>query len=331
MRSTSELFNIPTIVETPEGMSIKDHESDWSIMTLSEPIGQGEMILKCISPWFVAARIDFSCDYCPNMKQDTLQQGHGRWLSINYCEEGRCEVDMGSAGCAVVKAADLCISSADRWPDGFRYPSGRYRGIELWINTDLLNDPSFQLLAEAGISLNALAVTANPASAITTDASLSTPMKNIGDALGSNRIDDPLTVARCKGDLISLLLAVADYDLANTKPPSLLSPRQLRVIRSIGESIRQDPAATYDARVLAKDAGISASTLNAWFASLYGKTVSAYVRYARMELAAMLLAKGKSVAETSLEVGYANPSKFAAVFKKERGMTPSEFRQVKSN
>ena len=218
MRSTSELFNIPTIVETPEGMSIKDHESDWSIMTLSEPIGQGEMILKCISPWFVAARIDFSCDYCPNMKQDTLQQGHGRWLSINYCEEGRCEVDMGSAGCAAVKAADLCISSADRWPDGFRYPSGRYRGIELWINTDLLNDPSFQLLAEAGISLNALAVTANPASVITTDASLSTPMKNIGDALGSNRIDDPLTVARCKGDLISLLLAVADYDLANTKP-----------------------------------------------------------------------------------------------------------------
>ena len=45
----------------------------------------------------------------------------------------------------------------------------------------------------------------------------------------------------------------------------------------------------------------------------------------------MLLAKGKSVAETSLEVGYENPSKFSEVFKKERGMTPSEFRQVKSN
>ena len=65
-----------------------------------------------------------------------------------------------------------------------------------------------------------------------------------------------------------------------------------------------------------------------WFAEIYGKTISAYVRHMRMELAASLLTKGKSVADTSMAVGYANPSKFAAVFKKEYGLTPSEFRQL---
>ena len=43
-------------------------------------------------------------------------------------------------------------------------------------------------------------------------------MKNIGDALGSNRIDDPLAVARCKGDLmfafcLATLLRTLNYAL----------------------------------------------------------------------------------------------------------------------
>ena len=138
----------------------------------------------------------------------------------------------------------------------------------------------------------------------------------------------PLSIARCKTQLIGLLLAVAEHDLANAKPQSLLSPHQLRVIRSIGESIRKNPSVTYDARVLAKDVGISAATLNAWFTDLYGRTISAYVRHVRMERAAMLLARESSVADTSMEVGYANPSKFAAVFKKEYGLAPSEFRHL---
>lgn len=153
------------------------------VLTITEPIGHGEMTLELISPWFVAAKVDFTCDYCPNMTQNPLQQGEGRWLSVNYCHEGRCEVDMGPAGCAVVKADDFCISCADRWPDGFRYPAGCYRGVELWINTELLQDPSFLLLAEAGISLDALADAANPASVFAADDSLIDPWQNIGNAL----------------------------------------------------------------------------------------------------------------------------------------------------
>lgn len=40
-----------------------------------------------------------------------------------------------------------------------------------------------------------------------------------------------------------------------------------------------------------------------------------------------MLAKGASVAEASAGVGYANQSKFAAVFKRERGLSPSDFRR----
>lgn len=328
MRLESTTFDASAIMGVPKGMSVKTRKPRGMALTLSEPIGHGEMTLEFISPWFAAAKVDFACDYCPNMTQNPLQQGEGRWLSINYCYEGRCEVDIGPAGCDVVKADDFCISCDDRWPDGFRYPAGYYRGVELWINTELLQDPSLLLLAEAGVSLDSLADAANPASVFAADDSLNLPMQHIGLALDSMEAAAHLAVARCKSELISLLLAVADHDLANAKPQSLLSPHQLRIIRSIGESIRSDPNDTYDARVLAKDAGVSASTLNVWFAELYGKTISAYVRHMRMELAASLLTKGKSVADTSMAVGYANPSKFAAVFKKEYGLTPSEFRQL---
>lgn len=328
MQLESSTFDASTVTGVPKGMGVKARKPHGMVLTITEPIGHGEMTLELISPWFVAAKVDFTCDYCPNMTQNPLQQGKGRWLSVNYCHEGRCEVDMGPAGCAVVKADDFCISCADRWPDGFRYPAGCYRGVELWINTELLQDPSFLLLAEAGISLDALADAANPASVFAADDSLDRPMQNIGNALDSMETAMPLAIARCKSELIGLLLAVAEHDLANAKPQSLLSPHQLRIIRSIGESIRKNPSVTYDARVLAKDVGISAATLNAWFTDLYGRTISAYVRHVRMERAAMLLARESSVADTSMEVGYANPSKFAAVFKKEYGLTPSEFRHL---
>ena len=324
----SDMFDLSMVAAVPEGMRVHNHGINEVTLELSEPIGSGEMVMAPISSWYIAAKVDFNCDYCPNMRQSPLQPKKGRWFSINYCREGRCEVDMGDAGCAVVKADDFCISCADRWPEGFRYPAGHYQGVELWVNTELLRDPSFLLISEAGISLEAVADAANPASVFAAEPALNLPMQNIGKALNSTESAPGSTCARCKSELISLLLALCEYDLTNARPQSLLSSRQLRIIRSIGDSIRKAPRGTYDARILAEDAGISASTLNAWFADLYGRTISAYVRHARMELAATLLSEGSSVADASMEVGYANPSKFAAAFKKEHGLTPSEFRQL---
>ena len=55
--------------------------------------------------------------------------------------------------------------------------------------------------------------------------------------------------------------------------------------------------------------------------------VAAYVRRERMMKAASLLERGARVADVAVSVGYANPSKFAAAFKRERGTSPSDYRR----
>ena len=52
-----------------------------------------------------------------------------------------------------------------------------------------------------------------------------------------------------------------------------------------------------------------------------------YMTACRMERAKSLLASGNTVTHTAGAVGYANPSKFAAAFKRSVGCTPSDWRR----
>ncbi len=60
------------------------------------------------------------------------------------------------------------------------------------------------------------------------------------------------------------------------------------------------------------------------FRAHFGTSVFAYLRKARMELAQELLRKRHlNVTEVAFRVGYSNPSKFAAAFRREFGVSPS--------
>ena len=63
------------------------------------------------------------------------------------------------------------------------------------------------------------------------------------------------------------------------------------------------------------------------FKSIYGKTPNNYLIEIRMDNAKILLAKGHSVLETSIMVGFDSPTSFAGMFKKIAGQTPSAFQR----
>jgi AraC-like DNA-binding protein len=70
------------------------------------------------------------------------------------------------------------------------------------------------------------------------------------------------------------------------------------------------------------------------FKSIYGKTPNNYLIKIRMDNAKILLAKGHSVLETSIMVGFDSPTSFAGMFKKMAGQTPSAFKreqEIKGN
>jgi AraC-like DNA-binding protein len=63
------------------------------------------------------------------------------------------------------------------------------------------------------------------------------------------------------------------------------------------------------------------------FKSVYGKTPNNYLIKVRMDNAKTLLAKGHSVLEASMLVGFDSPTSFAGAFKKNIGLAPSEYRR----
>ena len=63
------------------------------------------------------------------------------------------------------------------------------------------------------------------------------------------------------------------------------------------------------------------------FKSIYGSTPNNYLIKVRMDKAKILLAKGHSVLETSIMVGFDSPTSFTGMFKKIAGQTPSTFQR----
>jgi AraC-like DNA-binding protein len=74
---------------------------------------------------------------------------------------------------------------------------------------------------------------------------------------------------------------------------------------------------------LARYAGLSETKLKVGFRILFGSPVYAYLRARRMEEAQRLLRERRyGVTEIALRVGYENPSKFAAAFRRHFGVAP---------
>jgi len=76
---------------------------------------------------------------------------------------------------------------------------------------------------------------------------------------------------------------------------------------------------------LARTAGFSETRLKSAFKSLFGASVFGHLRAARMEEARrLLLEQHLNVSEAAIRVGYSNPSKFAAAFRRQFGVSPSD-------
>jgi AraC-like DNA-binding protein len=141
------------------------------------------------------------------------------------------------------------------------------------------------------------------------------------DARGSTR----QLLFEAKGlELLSLL--IDELELAS-QARSPLGQRDLERLECARRLLLERMASPPSLRELARQVGLNEVKLKTGFRTLFGTSVFAYLRGKRMELArGLLVQRGLSVTEVALHVGYANPSKFAAAFRKHFGFAPSALR-----
>jgi AraC family transcriptional regulator len=99
-------------------------------------------------------------------------------------------------------------------------------------------------------------------------------------------------------------------------------------LRQITDWMAENIAEEFNLDRLAARAGLSKFYFNRLFKTAMGMSPSRYHINLRMDAARRLLRETKkSVVEVALDVGYANPSHFAQLFRRETGQAPSDYRR----
>jgi hypothetical protein len=118
--------------------------------------------------------------------------------------------------------------------------------------------------------------------------------------------------SRLAGLLVDLLAVVETMPLALPMPRD---PRALRVAHAVRSAPSDEPPM----------AGASLRTIERLFMAETGMPYGRWRQQARLLAAMTMLAEGTPVTRVALDVGYASPSAFIAMFKSALGRTPSRF------
>ncbi|MBK8202456.1 MAG: helix-turn-helix domain-containing protein [Bdellovibrionales bacterium] len=96
-------------------------------------------------------------------------------------------------------------------------------------------------------------------------------------------------------------------------------------LRRVAEQLTSTPSDMQSINFWAKSAGMSRRTFTRAFKNETGLSFSTWRRRIKISAAIRDLENGRSVADIAFYLGYQNPSTFNALFKKQFGMSPSEF------
>ena len=248
-------------------------------------------------------------------------------ISIQHCREGRFEGEYADGEFVYLGEGDLSVNIPETSPVRNAYPLSHYHGLNLVIGT-----------AEAEKSLKELS------------GILGTKPVNLGgirQRLGKgNRLilfrSDPMienivSGLYCRGScgggfirlrVLELLLYLSRAEHRESREKPYFFRNQVQAGKQIGAHLKAHPEERITLADLSKRFGIPLTSMKQCFKGVYGTSPGVYLRQYRMELAArLLLTTSLPAAEIGLRVGYESPSKFSAVFSRQMGCTPGEYRK----
>jgi AraC-like DNA-binding protein len=135
-----------------------------------------------------------------------------------------------------------------------------------------------------------------------------------------DRPADPLRRISIRVAVVRFLLEV--LGCAHEDPYTRHSP----LFAGIVETIRSSPEKSHSLSSLAAKVGLSLPWFKARFKTEFGATPHEFILRSKMEAARELLARGESVTEVAMRLGFSSSQYFATLFKRFYHQTPTEFR-----
>src|SRR5699024_167921 len=130
---------------------------------------------------------------------------------------------------------------------------------------------------------------------------------------------------------LELLHRLLNMAIRPPKTCGFYTETQVEIAKRAAQILSDDLRQHIPVRQIAERFSVSETSLKNYFRGVYGQNISTWLREIRMNEAARLLSATKRpIAEISEQVGYSNQGKFAAVFKKQFGLSPLEYRRSKN-
>lgn len=138
----------------------------------------------------------------------------------------------------------------------------------------------------------------------------------------AERIAQPYETDSRDGRVMRLILD--ELRSLPTLPLHLPKPRDAR-ITPLCEHILQHPDDTFTLAEWANRVGLTSKTIQRIFSRELGMTFGQWRQRSQLLFALERLAAGVSVIDVAMELGYESPSAFSAMFRRQFGVTPSQF------
>ncbi len=132
--------------------------------------------------------------------------------------------------------------------------------------------------------------------------------------------------------ILSMHMMQHNKEVQNKRPQTSLLKRELKKIRNYAKKIEKNIAKDFSLEEISAETGLTQAKLQEGFKLLYNKTVTEYIRNARLELARDYITTTEmNISEVVYSIGFTSRSYFSKIFKEKFGLSPSEFKNSKKS
>lgn len=304
------------------GVTLKNNPNS-SVLLLNQPYGTGRMTFHPLFPGLTLAFIFVNAPVWPESDANAALKP----LLINYCISGRSELLLDDGAYIYLAKNDFCISEQTAQKE-YIFPTNQYQGIKIYFDLPLLFSASRELMQTFSLDLSKLKtlyLCRKKTYINEADSDLALLFQKLW------RFSEHPSDFYLKLHTLELLHHLLSAEIRAPKACGFYTEVQVELAKRTAQILSDELRQHIPIRQIAERFSVSETSLKNYFRGVYGQNISAWLRETRMKKAAELLAGTKyPIAEISEQVGYSNQGKFAAVFKKEFGLSPLEYRRAKN-
>lgn len=298
-----------------------DEKKGCRICNLKNNSGTGKFLIYKVLPGIRVIYNYMNMKYCGDEDEPAPNI-----IELNHCREGRFECNIGYQTPIYLSPGDLSIGTLDIDATEGNFPTRHYKGISVFIEVDNLPKELKEFMKVLSIDIDHIAkliceerkfflMRANESIA-----HIFSELYHITDSQKSGYL---------KIKVLELLLFLSDLKGEEAfNEMEYINRNKVHTIKKIHDFIIEDIKKHYTINELSDKFKISSTAMKRDFNKVYGTSIYAYLKIYRLQVAQKFLLNTKySIAEIADKVGYENPNKFTTAFKKEYGISPTDFRK----